>query len=173
MRAFTHLFSVLLLFFVQLIFAQNHLTLEDYRSLAKNNSPLLNDFNNQRFSLKLDSLKLRADYGVKVNGLGDASYSPLFGSWGYNGSVAAGQNLAALVRVSKELLGKKNKETRFSNYSLSIQQLLNRVWVAENLPADIAERTNSGKWHDKSDLQRWACILGKRGWFGISWPKEY
>ena len=127
MRAFTHLFSVLLLFFVQLIFAQNHLTLEDYRSLAKNNSPLLNDFNNQRFSLKLDSLKLRADYGVKVNGLGDASYSPLFGSWGYNGSVAAGQNLAALVRVSKELLGKKNKETRFSNYSLSMQQMLKKI----------------------------------------------
>jgi outer membrane protein TolC len=131
MRAFTHLFSVLLLFFVQLIFAQNHLTLEDYRSLAKNNSPLLNDFNNQRFSLKLDSLKLRADYGVKVNGLGDASYSPLFGSWGYNGSVAAGQNLAALVRVSKELLGKKNKETRFSNYSLSMQQMLNQSAITE------------------------------------------
>ena len=48
-----------------------------------------------------------------------------------------------------------------------------RAWVAENLPADIAERTNSGKWHNKSDLQRWARILGKRGWFGISWPKEY
>jgi len=48
-----------------------------------------------------------------------------------------------------------------------------RAWVAENLPADIAERTRSGKWHNRSDLQRWARILGKRGWFGISWPKEY
>ena len=48
-----------------------------------------------------------------------------------------------------------------------------RAWVAENLPVDIAERTKSGMWHSKSDLQRWAKILGKRGWYGISWPKEY
>ena len=48
-----------------------------------------------------------------------------------------------------------------------------RAWVAENLPADIAERTKRGKWHDKQDLQRWARILGKRGWHGVAWPKEF
>jgi len=48
-----------------------------------------------------------------------------------------------------------------------------RAWVAENLPADIAEDTKAGRWHSRDSLQRWARILGKRGWFGISWPREY
>ncbi len=48
-----------------------------------------------------------------------------------------------------------------------------RAWVDANLPADIAERTKTGKWHSMSDIQRWTQILGKRGWVGVSWPKEY
>lgn len=39
-----------------------------------------------------------------------------------------------------------------------------RAWVDANLPADIAERTKTGKWHSMSDIQRWTQILGKRGW---------
>lgn len=122
---------LMVLFFVQEGFAQNSSSLDDYISLAQKNSPLLNDFNNQQFSLKLDSLKLRADYATKVNALGDAYYSPLFGTWGYNGTVASGQNLAALVRVSKDILSKKNKDTRFSSYSIGIQQLLNQSKITE------------------------------------------
>lgn len=48
-----------------------------------------------------------------------------------------------------------------------------RAWVAEHLPTDIAERTRSGRWHSKSELQRWTRILGERGWLGVSWPEEY
>ncbi len=48
-----------------------------------------------------------------------------------------------------------------------------RRWVADHLPADIVEKTRTGRWHEKSDLQRWARILGKRGWFGMAWPKEH
>jgi outer membrane protein TolC len=65
-----------------------------------------------------------ADYGLKANFLGDASYSPSLGSWGYNGTLAAGQNLAAIIRVNKEIVGKKNLNTRYENYSLGIQQLI-------------------------------------------------
>lgn len=48
-----------------------------------------------------------------------------------------------------------------------------RAWVDMNLPADIAARSRSGKWPSASDVDRWTRILGKRGWLGISWPREY
>jgi len=48
-----------------------------------------------------------------------------------------------------------------------------RRWIAENLPADIAECTRRGGWHTKNQHQRWARILGQRGWYGFAWPKEY
>ena len=119
------MFSVYLMV-VTIGFAQENVTLTDYLVAAKKNSPLLNSYNNQRYSLQIDSLKLKADYGIHVSGVGDASYSPLIHGWGYNGSSTTGQNLAAVVRISKDLLGKENLNTRLANYSLEIKQLLNQ-----------------------------------------------
>ena len=119
------IFSVYLMV-VTIGFAQENVTLTDYLVAAKKNSPLLNSYNNQRYSLQIDSLKLKADYGIHVSGVGDASYSPLIHGWGYNGSSTTGQNLAAVVRISKDLLGKENLNTRLANYSLEIRQLLNQ-----------------------------------------------
>ena len=105
-------------------FAQESATLADYLVSAKKNSPLLNNYNNQRYSLAIDSLKLKADLGIHVTGMGDVSYSPFIRGWGYNGAVS-GQNLAAIVRISKELLGKENMDTRLTNYSLETKQSFN------------------------------------------------
>lgn len=118
------LFSI---FFWQFsVSAQNSPNLDDYILLANKNSPLLNDYNNQKYSLQIDSLKFKADNGFKINGLSDASYSPLIAGWGYNGSVAAGRNLAAIIRVSRDILSKKNRSAKYRNFSLSIQQILNQ-----------------------------------------------
>ncbi|MGV8963268.1 MAG: TolC family protein [Candidatus Saccharimonadaceae bacterium] len=119
------IFSVFLIFAAN-GFAQENTTLTDYLIAANKNSPLLNSYNNQRFSLQIDSLKLKADYGIHVTGVGDASYSPIIHGWGYNGSSVSGENLAAVVRISKDLLGKENLKTRLSSYSLEIKQLLNQ-----------------------------------------------
>lgn len=112
-------------------FAQPHKTLTDYLALAKENSPLLNDFNNQRYSLKIDSLKMLANYGVQVTGNVDAMYAPIINNWGYDIALSNGQNVTAVVRVSKDLLGKENLKTRLSNYSLSIRQLFNQSKITE------------------------------------------
>jgi alkylation response protein AidB-like acyl-CoA dehydrogenase len=48
-----------------------------------------------------------------------------------------------------------------------------RQWVAANLPADIAHKVRNGLRQSRDDLQRWACILGKKGWLGYGWPKEF
>jgi alkylation response protein AidB-like acyl-CoA dehydrogenase len=48
-----------------------------------------------------------------------------------------------------------------------------RAWVAANLPADIAHKVHNGLRLHREDLQRWAKILGAKGWLGYGWPKEF
>ena len=48
-----------------------------------------------------------------------------------------------------------------------------RSWVAANLPADIAHKVHNGLRQTRDDLQRWARILGSKGWLGYGWPKEF
>jgi alkylation response protein AidB-like acyl-CoA dehydrogenase len=48
-----------------------------------------------------------------------------------------------------------------------------RTWVREHLPQDIAHKVHNDLRLTKDDLQRWARILGKKGWHGYGWPKEF
>ena len=48
-----------------------------------------------------------------------------------------------------------------------------RTWVAAHLPEDISHKVHGALRLTKSDHQRWARILGKRGWHGWGWPTEF
>jgi alkylation response protein AidB-like acyl-CoA dehydrogenase len=48
-----------------------------------------------------------------------------------------------------------------------------RTWVRAHLPQDIAHKVHNDLRLTKDDLQRWARILGKKGWHGYGWPKEF
>ena len=48
-----------------------------------------------------------------------------------------------------------------------------RSWVAANLPKDIADKVHKGLRLHRDDMQRWAKILGAKGWLGYGWPKEF
>ncbi len=48
-----------------------------------------------------------------------------------------------------------------------------RSWVRENLPADIAHKVHNALHLTRDDHQRWAKILGKKGWLAWGWPKEF
>jgi alkylation response protein AidB-like acyl-CoA dehydrogenase len=48
-----------------------------------------------------------------------------------------------------------------------------REWVAANLPADISYKVHNALRQSREDMQRWARILGKKGWLGYAWPKEF
>lgn len=48
-----------------------------------------------------------------------------------------------------------------------------RSWVAASLPKDIADKVHNGLRLHKEDMQRWARILGAKGWLGYGWPKEF
>ncbi len=48
-----------------------------------------------------------------------------------------------------------------------------RAWVRANLPQDISHKVHAALRLSRDDLQRWAMILGKKGWLGWGWPKEF
>ena len=48
-----------------------------------------------------------------------------------------------------------------------------RGWVRENLPKDISDKVHNALRLTREDMQRWAKILGKKGWLGHGWPKQF
>jgi alkylation response protein AidB-like acyl-CoA dehydrogenase len=48
-----------------------------------------------------------------------------------------------------------------------------RAWVREHLPQDIAHKVHNALHLSRDDMQRWARILGARGWLGHGWPREF
>jgi alkylation response protein AidB-like acyl-CoA dehydrogenase len=48
-----------------------------------------------------------------------------------------------------------------------------RAWVRANLPADISHKVHHALRLTRDDMQRWAKILGKKGWLGWGWPKHF
>lgn len=48
-----------------------------------------------------------------------------------------------------------------------------RQWVKENLPESIAHKVHNALRLTRDDMQAWAKILGKKGWLGYGWPKEF
>jgi alkylation response protein AidB-like acyl-CoA dehydrogenase len=48
-----------------------------------------------------------------------------------------------------------------------------RAWVRENLPQDIAHKVHNALRLSRDDMQRWAKILGRKGWLGYGWPREF
>jgi alkylation response protein AidB-like acyl-CoA dehydrogenase len=48
-----------------------------------------------------------------------------------------------------------------------------RAWVSANLPADLSHKVHNALHLTRDDMQRWAQILGSKGWLGHGWPKEF
>ena len=48
-----------------------------------------------------------------------------------------------------------------------------RAWVGEHLPRDISHKVHNALRLTRDDMQRWAKILGLKGWLGHGWPKEF
>jgi len=48
-----------------------------------------------------------------------------------------------------------------------------RAWVRASLPPDIGHKVRHGLRQSRDDMQRWARILGAKGWLGHAWPTEF
>ena len=48
-----------------------------------------------------------------------------------------------------------------------------RAWVAQALPKEISDKVHNAQRLTREDMQRWAKILGKKGWLGYGWPSQF
>ncbi len=48
-----------------------------------------------------------------------------------------------------------------------------REWVRSHLPEDISHKVHNALRLSRDDLQRWAKILGQKGWLGWGWPRQF
>src|SRR6185295_2840949 len=98
---------------------------------ATSNSPLLKDYNNQILSFSLDSQIIRASLKPQVNGISTNSYAPIIKGWGYDEVISNGQQLSALIQVSKSFLSRKTIASQISNLQLQSQAIANNVKMSE------------------------------------------
>jgi alkylation response protein AidB-like acyl-CoA dehydrogenase len=48
-----------------------------------------------------------------------------------------------------------------------------RSWVRAHLPKELSHKVHNALRLTRDDMQGWAKILGKKGWLGHAWPKEF
>ena len=48
-----------------------------------------------------------------------------------------------------------------------------REWVRASLPKEISHKVHNALRLTRDDQQGWAKILGKKGWLGYGWPKQF
>lgn len=132
-------------FFCSTLFAQER-TLNQYIESGLTNSPLLKDYNNQKLSNAIDSLRILAGYKPQVNGVSTNSYAPTTkNGWGYDAAITNGVNFSQLVVASQRLVSKENlnnqqEAIRLLNESLTVsgkitEQDLKRSIAAQYITA--------------------------------------
>ena len=47
------------------------------------------------------------------------------------------------------------------------------AWVKDALPKALADKVHQAQRLTRDDMQSWARILGKKGWLGYGWPKQF
>jgi alkylation response protein AidB-like acyl-CoA dehydrogenase len=63
-------------------------------------------------------------------------------------------------------------DLNFTPEELAFRQEV-REWVHQHLPTDIAHKVRQALRLSKEDHQRWARILGAKGWLGWGWPQAF
>ena len=48
-----------------------------------------------------------------------------------------------------------------------------RTWVRANLPAETAHKVHNALRLTREDMQNWSKTLGRKGWLGYGWPKQF
>jgi hypothetical protein len=63
-------------------------------------------------------------------------------------------------------------DLNFTSEELDFRRTI-REWVAANLPPELSHKVHHAMHLTREDMQRWARILGRQGWLGWGWPKEF
>ncbi len=135
-----YIFIVIIVFITYCCYGQNH-TLDYFITQAKENSPLIKDYNNQILSNRIDSLILRASLKTQVNFITSNSYAPIIKGYGYDEAITNNANISAVVQANRNFLTKNNVAAQLAAIRLQSQALLDTIRISEqDLVRAVAEQ---------------------------------
>jgi outer membrane protein TolC len=139
-------------------------SLEYYLQAAAQNSPLLNDYNNQKLSNLIDSLRIQAGTKPQVTANSANSYAPTLGGFGYDGAVTNGANFSQLITVSKDFtrkdyLANQYEAIRLLNEALTITGKISGQDLIKSVTAQYI--TAYGSWQQMSFNSDMLALLKK------------
>jgi outer membrane protein TolC len=146
---FTRFWSLIILLLAFTLKAQAQKDLDFYINQAWQKSPLLKEAGNLVRSGRIDSLRLKAGQGIQASAISNSMFAPVIRGWGYDNTLTDGTNVNALVSLSKELNGRRNRQNRFESFSIQNQYLQNSSKITEQeLKKNISELyiTAFGSW---------------------------
>jgi outer membrane protein TolC len=86
-------------------------------------------------------MRIRANMGPQVNAISYNSYAPVIKGWGFDDAITNGANVSAMVSVSQEIAGKKNKQNRYDALTLQNQSAQNTGKISEqDLKKNVASQ---------------------------------
>lgn len=116
-------------------------SLDYFIQQAKDNSPLIKDYNNQILSYQLDSLIFRASLKTQVNFISSNSYAPVIKGYGYDEAITNGANISAVVQANRNFLTKNNVASQLATIRLQSQALLDTIAISQqDITRTIAEQ---------------------------------
>jgi outer membrane protein TolC len=124
-------------------------TLDYYINTAAHNSPLLNDYNNQKLANLIDSMRIVAGLKPQVTANSTNSYAPSFGGWGYDPAITNGANFSQLITVSKNFTPKNYLQNQYEairllNESLAVSGKVSTQDLLKSITAQYI--TAYGNW---------------------------
>lgn len=125
-------------------------SLQEYIETAKQNSPLLKEFNNARLLNRVDSMLIRASLLPQVNGVSTNSYAPVIGGWGYDEAITNGINFSQVVSVSKDFVPRSILRNQFDllrlqSDSLALTGKMTELDIAKTITAQYIAAFGSGQ----------------------------
>lgn len=106
-------------------------SLNHYLELAKTNSPLLKDLQNQIASNAVDSLRLKAGLKPQVNISSAGLYAPVINGYGYSSAITNEHTFNGLLGVNQAIVGKNNMNAQLQTIALQTQSLTNASKISE------------------------------------------
>lgn len=106
-------------------------SLDHYLQIAKTNSPLLKDLQNQIASNQVDSLRLKAGLKPQVNLSSGGLYAPIVNGYGYAEAITNNHTLNGLMQVNQTIVGKNNMEAQVAAITLQTLSLSNATKISE------------------------------------------
>ncbi|HXB91618.1 MAG TPA: hypothetical protein VNU72_04980, partial [Puia sp.] len=106
-------------------------TLDFYLLQARQNSPLLKDYQNQVLSGGIDSQLVRAGYRPQVTGSSVNIYAPTINGYGYDNAISNGGNFTTVVAVNQTLVGRRHLDAQYETIRLQNEKITNTSSISE------------------------------------------